>query len=201
MEDNTELFVQDDSSRKDLLSKWLHIMILAQIVSLITPVFGLFRSLDGISGWITRAISAAVLISLYQLSAANPRYRKAAHFYLAGFIGGIIQAFLGTTLLTTAAGICGIVATYQEYTAHAELLVVKDTYLADKWNSLFYWEIAVGLIGGIGSIAVTLLGVGAGWLEDTIILIAFGIVVLLELPLGLLRLKYLKKMRLVLTQE
>ena len=193
-----ELFVQDDASRKDLLSKWLRVMILAQIVSLITPVFGLFRVLDGISGWITRAVSAAVLISLYQLSPANPRYRKSAHFYLVGFIGSIYQVFVGTTLLTTAAGICSIAATYQEYTAHAELLSMKDTYLADKWNSLFYWEIAVGLIGGFGSMAVTLLGVGAGLLEDAIILIAFGFVFILDLPLSLLRLRYLKKMRSVL---
>ena len=192
MEEKQELMTGREPD--GLLTKWLSVLFYAEIVSLITIALALIPALDGVSGWIGRIAQAAVMVALYQLSLFGGRYQKAFLYFAIAFVGSLFQAFAGTNILTTAASVCGIVATYQEYHAHSELISIKDTYLADKWTSLFYWELVAGAVGGFAAIAVVMLGVNSGMSENLLVALGVAAVAVVDVPLSLLRLKYLKKM-------
>ena len=188
-----DVMVLDQSMQNTRLTKWLCVLFYAEVVSLVILLAAMVPMLEGVITWISLIASAAVLVALYQLSPVHERYRKSSRFYLVAFLGSLVQAFTGSNILTSAAGICGIVASYQEYNAHSELLNVKDNQLSGKWNALFYWEIAAGLIGGFAAMAVAVLGVGAGMEESLLVILGVAVVAVLEVPLSLLRLRYLKK--------
>jgi hypothetical protein len=99
-------------------------------------------------------------------------------------------------LLSVAASICSIVAVYQEYTAHSEVLAEKDMILSRKWHNLFYWEFIAAILLSLGSsvAAVILMSyelpVNASRVSSIVIL-------LLNIPqffIQLVRLQYLNKM-------
>ena len=177
-----------------LLTRWLSVLFYAEIATLVMLAVAMIPALDGISGWIGRIVQAAVLVALYQLSLVHERYTKAFLYFAIAFVGSLFQVYAGSNPLTTIASICGLVATYQEYHAHSEILSMKDTYLADKWVSLFFWEMAVGILGSVATIAAVMFGANAGMEEGLLVILGVAIVGVLELPLSLLRLRYLKKM-------
>ena len=192
MEERQELMTGREHNL--LLARWLSVMFYAEIALLVMLVVAMIPSLQGISGWIGRIAQAAVMVALYQLSGVHGRYWKAFLYFSIAFVGGLFQTIAGTTLLTTAASICGLVATYQEYHAHSEVVNAVDYTLANKWVSLFYWEIVVGLVGSFITIAMVALGVGAGMDEGLLVVLGVAVVAVTELPLGLMRLRCLRKM-------
>ena len=187
-----ELVLQQDVQGQ-VLTKWLRVLLFAEIASLVTLFSAMVPVLDGIGPWIGRGASVAVLAALYQLCLVHKRYWKAFKFYLIAFIGTLVQAFAGSNIFTTAASICGLVATYQEYSAHGELLNVIDNQLSGKWMSLFYWELAAGAVGAFVAMAVVMVGVGYGMEETLVVILGVAAVAVLEVPLSLLRLRYLKR--------
>lgn len=192
MEEKQELMASKESG--SLLNKWLKVLYYAEIASLATILLVLIPALEGISTWIGRITSAVVMVALYQLSVFHERYQKAFLYFAIAFVGGLFQSFSGSNILTSAASICGLVATYQEYHAHSEVINVRDTYLADRWTSLFYWELVAGAVGGFVAVAVVVLGVNSGISEEVLVVLGVAAVAVVEVPLSLLRLKYLKKM-------
>ena len=63
---------------RELLSKWLRVLFYAQIASIVLTVINMATYLDSITAWAGKAITVAVIWSLFQLKDVNPRYRTAA---------------------------------------------------------------------------------------------------------------------------
>ena len=178
-------------------TKWLQYLYYVALVSLIITVLGII-GLSGLTRWIGLAINAATIYLLFQLTGANPRYKTSAIFYVAALAAG----FINNALLGLVGSICGLVAQYQEYHAHGELIEEKDPKLADKWNSLFALELAVTFVGIlltgllVGSLAaITKLDVAWITVIITVIIAAMGV------GLSLLYLRYMKNTIALLEQE
>ena len=178
-------------------TKWLQYMYYAALASLISSVLSII-GLSGLTRWITLAINAATVYLLFQLVSANPRYKTAAIFYAVALAAGLISS----TILSLVGSICGIVASYQEYHAHGELIEEKDPKLADKWHSLFALELAVAGLGIVlsGLLLGTLMAI-TQLSEALIVSIIAVILAAMGLGLSLLYLRYMKSTIALLEQE
>ena len=128
---------------------WLKYLLYVAIAGFVHYLLG--SSLPGIlSAWTGYILTGATVYLMFRLIVSNPRYKKALLFYGAGLILNV----LGIQKLALAASICGIVGHFQEYYAHSELVAPRNPALAGKWNTLFWFQCAVELIGYL---AVTLL--------------------------------------------
>lgn len=125
-------------------AKWLRYLLYVGIASVIEYLLGA-SLLGNLSRWIGYALSGASIYLLYQLMGANARYQKSVIFYGAALVVNI----LGFKVLSLVGSICAIVAQYLEYHAHSELVAARDPELAGKWNSLFWIQFVVELIGGL----------------------------------------------------
>ena len=101
-----------------------------------------------------------------------------------------------TMVISLAVVICSLVGTYQEYTAHSDMLDGIDNILARKWHSLFNWEVFGGIFLGvlISPIVVLLtvfLVLDANILTAIILVAVTGF----DLILDIVYLKYLKRTR------
>ena len=170
-------------------TQWLQYLLYACIAALVSSLLGIF-GLNGLARWINLAVDAVTVYLLLQLTGSNPRYKKAAIFYAVALVGGLINnVFLGL-----AVSICGIVAQYQEYHAHGELIVDRDPKLADRWNSLFGLEIAVVFIGTmLTGILVGVLVAMTNMDQAVIVNITTVFVAILGVGLSILYLNYLKR--------
>lgn len=120
---------------------WLRYLLYVGIAAMANSLLGLF--LPGkLSTWIGFAVSAATVYLLFRLISANARYKTAALCSGANLIIGV----LNITVLSLASSIFAIVAQYQEYQAHSELIAERDPKLAGKWSSLFWLQFGVELI-------------------------------------------------------
>ena len=169
--------------------KWLRYLLYVGIAALVNSLLGIF-GLSGLSQWLGLAISAATAYLLFMLAGSNPRYKTAAIFYAvalaAGFISNVILGLVGS--------VCGIVAQYQEYHAHGELIEEREPKLADRWNSLFWLQFALGVVVvGLTSVLVTALVMAANMDEAVVTVIAAVIAGVLGIGLSALYLSYLNR--------
>lgn len=125
-------------------AKWLRYLLYIGIAALIQYFLG-NSLLGGLSRWIGYALSGASIYLLYQLMGTNARYQKSVIFYGVA----LVVSILGIKILSLVGSICTIVAQYQEYRAHGELVAARDSALAGKWNSLFWIQLVVEMIGGV----------------------------------------------------
>ncbi len=183
-------------NRFELLVKWLRVLMYIAIVSLVNSAGNFLPFVPAaITTWISRGILVAVIVCMFQLAPANARYKK------AGIMRGIV---LGSTLITTfvyassilnlAASILSIIAVYQEYNAHSELVADRDSKLSGKWQSLFMWGLIAGILVGFGSAATVLI---LTLMESDVVRLTAVIVGILSIPqmiLDLVHMLYLKKM-------
>ena len=168
---------------------WLRYLLYVGIAAMANSLLGIF--LPGkLSTWIGHSISAATVYLLYQLISENARYKTAALFGA----GALICNLLGIASLSLAASICAIVAQYQEYQAHSELIAERDPKLAGKWSSLFWLQFGVELImilltGLFVGVLVAASGMDAAVVTGlvTVIVAVFSVI------LKLLYLSYLKR--------
>ena len=185
-----------NENRHDTI-KWLQYLLYVGIAALVNSLLGIF-GLDGLSRWIGYAISGATVYLLFMLAGSNSRYKTAAIFYAVA---------LGTNLISSVAlslvgSICGIVAQYQQYHAHGELIEERDPKLADSWNTLFGMEIAVTFIGILlTGLFVGILAAATNLEEAVIVPIVTILVAVLGVGLSLLYLSYLKRTIQVLETE
>ena len=95
-------------------------------------------------------LTAASLYLMYRLTPDNGRYHKAILFTGVS----LIISALSIRVVALAGSLCAILGQYQEYTAHGELIADRDIRLANKWGSLFWFQLAVELIGGLAVMLV-----------------------------------------------
>ena len=152
--------MNENMETKDILTtKWLRGLMYTTIASLVNGVLNVFPFVPtALTTWISRGILLAVFICLFKLGTVNARYQKAAICRGIMLACTLIIAFLfASPLLSLVSSIASIVAVYQEYTAHSELLEQMDPKLSGKWHSLFLWGIAAGLLVSIGSVIATMI--------------------------------------------
>lgn len=164
------------AQRAPLLGKWLWVLfwlfIPSNIASLMTNenIAGLIPGIYQIGGFLSAACTVAYGVILIQLTSVEVRYRTAGICYLVGGVVQILAACISAgvqipavvTLLALPSGIVALVAMYQEFTAHSQVLLGVDHDLSEKWTTLWKWNIGVyaALIGIVVlSLLIPILGV------------------------------------------
>ena len=186
--------------------KWLRALFYIAIVSLVNSVVDYFPFIPAsISTWVSRGIMAATVFCMLQLAWKNKRYQKTAIFRAVMLGCALITSFLfGSYLLTIAASIFSILAVYQEYSAHAELVAERNAALSRKWHKLFYWELAAAMLLSFGSTLAVFLLMSTDVQLD-VSRISGMVTMLLKIPqfvIHVVRLLFLRKMiALFLTDE
>lgn len=132
-------------------AEWLRYLLYVAIAPLVVSLISNIPLLSPVAGILSIVISIATIYLLYRLSGTNPRYRMAAILYGIALIAGRI----GGGILTLAGSVLSILAEYQEYNGHGELVADKDPKLAGNWSSLFWMQFTVSL--GLGLVVSTIL--------------------------------------------
>ena len=177
-------------------AKWLRVLMYIAIAGLLNTFIGIPSFVPSvITSWISRILMAVMVFTMLKLAPANDRYKK------AGIQRAIVLALTIATdllhsgaILTLIAGTLAIVADYQEYHGHSELVEEKDHQLSGKWTSLFMWSIVVGLLLGFTSTAAGMFAAMAGidTMKATIMIAA--ILAIPQYVIEIIYILYLKKM-------
>lgn len=195
MENNEEATVNiaNYDSHKEVIAKWIRILFACQIVKILTAILNASAAIGNIAGWLSRIVTIAIIIALFNLSVVNERYRKAALFYGISVGGGILLALLNKNVFVMVLSICSIVASYHELNAHSEITASKDAKLSARWHSLFYLYMFAGIMVGVLSIIPMIIAAFAGVDTDLLISIFSIVLVLINIVLEMLHVVYLKK--------
>lgn len=185
--------VVDYDAHRNIIKKWMKVLLICQIANLFASALGAISAISSIVGWVARIITIAIIVSLFNLSAVNERYRKAAIFYGISVGGGILSALLNKNMFGMVLSICSIVATYHELNAHSEITAPKNEKLSKKWHSLFYYQMVIGLISGFIVPAGVVVAVLAEVDSDVIVSFALIITAIVSVILGLFQALYLKQ--------
>lgn len=177
-------------------AKWLRVLIYIAIAGLVNVLIGIPSFIPtGITTWISRILMGVMVFAMFKLASANVRYKKAGIHRAVVLVLTVVADLLhisATVALVT--GILSIIADYQEYHGHSELIEEKDHQLSGKWTSLFMWSIIAGLVLGFTSTAAAMFTAVAGM--DTIkatIMIA-AILAVPQYVIEIIYILYLKKM-------
>ena len=183
-------------NRSELLVKWLRVLMYIAIVSLVNSVVNFLPFVPAaVTTWVSRGIMVAVVVCMFQLTPANERYKKAGIMRAVMLVCTLVTAFVYVSaILNLAASILSIIAVYQEYNAHSELIADKDSKLSGKWHSLFTWGLIAGILVGFGSTVTVLI---LTMLQSDVVHLTAIIVGMLSIPqmiLDLVYMLYIKKM-------
>jgi len=184
-------------------AKWLRVLLYIAIAGLGNTIIGIPPFVPSvITSWISRILMAVMVFAMFKLAPANDRYKKTGIQLSIVLILTIATELLNTgAVLTLIAGILSIVAEYQEYHGHAELIEEKDHQLSGKWTSLFMWSIIVGLILGFASTAAGVLAALAGVdTEKAVVMIAAALMIP-EYIIDIFYILYLKKMIVLFAED
>ena len=178
------------------LTKWLRVLMYIAIVSLVNSIVNYVPFVPAsVTTWISRGIMVAIIVCLFQLASANGRYKTVA-ILRAIWLGTLI---LGTLLhlpsvLVLGTSILSIIAVYQEYHGHSEVLADKDTVLSAKWKGLFIWSFIAPLLLSIGSSVAMVISSFMNLDVAKVTAITTGIMRIPQYVIDVIYLLYLKKM-------
>ena len=145
------------TDNKALFMKWIQNLFYVQCAALAASLISQLPFIETWFSWVTRVITIATIVILFKLIPLNERYRKAVILMVISMVAAIFSSYF--LLLVLIASICSIVATYQEYIGHSEVIAEADEKLSRNWRSLFNWE----LWGGLGfSFVVSIVTVAIG---------------------------------------
>ena len=183
-------------NRFEVPVKWLRVLMYIAIASLINSVINNLPFVAStVTTWISRGIMVAMIVCMFQLAHANERYQKAGIIRAVMLVCTLITAFVkGTSVLTLAASILSIIAVYQEYNAHSELIADKDSRLSGKWHSLFGWSLVAAVLVGFGSTVTVLILSLMGMDTVRLTAIIIGILSIPQMILDVVYMMYIKKM-------
>lgn len=177
-------------------AKWLRVLMYIAIAGLVNTFIGIPSFVPSvITSWISRILMAVMVFTMLKLAPANDRYKKASIQRAIVLALTIATDLLHSgAILTLIAGTLAIVADYQEYHGHSELMEEKDHQLSGKWTSLFLWSIVVGLLLGFTSTAAGMFAAMAGidTMKATILIAA--ILAIPQYVIEIIYILYLKKM-------
>lgn len=175
-------------------AKWLRNLFYIHIASIVLSLPTLIFINNPVTPWLGHALSAGIALCLFYLAPANTRYRTAA-ILTAVYVGlSVLSQLMPNSLLTIGISILSIIAAYQEFHGHAEIIEEKDPKLSRRWKNLFVWQIVIGVIAGFSSVAAVVIMVLAEMDLDRITTLVAGAVILVSLIPGILYLVYLRRM-------
>ena len=166
-------------SRADV-AKRLRILFYLAFVGLVPPLMCLAPQLLVAADWAALAVSVADAAVLLSLAAAGKRYRSAGLLAVIAAVCSLLAMFVATSVLSSAAGICGLIGMYNEYEGHADQVREQDPKQAKRWSNLFVWQICLGLALALLSVTLVFAGVGMGLSSNAVLLITL----LITLPTG-----------------
>lgn len=177
-------------------TKWLRVLIYIAIARIVNTLVGIPTFIPtAVTAWISKILMAVMVFAMFKLAPANDRYKKTGIQLAVVLVLTIATELLNTgAVLTLIAGILSIVAEYQEYHGHSELIEEKDHRLSGKWTSLFMWSIVVGLILGFASTAAGVLAALAGVDTETAAVVIAVAMMIPEYIIDIFYILYLKKM-------
>lgn len=183
--------------------KWLRVLIYLAIARMVNTLVGIPAFIPTVvTAWISRILMAVMVFTMFKLAPANDRYKKTGIQLAIVLILTIATELLNTgVVLTLIAGILSIVAEYQEYHGHSELIEEKDHQLSGKWSSLFMWSIVVGLILGFASTAAGVLAAVAGMDTEKAAVIIAAAMMIPEYIIDILYILYLKRMVVLFAED
>ena len=183
--------------------KWLRVLIYLAIARMVNTLVGIPTFIPtAVTAWISRILMAGMVFTMFKLAPANERYKKTGIQLAIVLVLTIATEFMNTgAVLTLIAGILSIVAEYQEYHGHSELIEEKDHQLSGKWSSLFMWSIVVGLILGFASTAAGVLAAVAGMDTEKAAVIIAAAMTIPEYIIDILYILYLKRMVVLFTED
>lgn len=176
----------------NLLYRQWKILRIVQIISMVLLFAAVFsiQALNGISLILT-AITAMVLFSL---SKANPRYRTASILVAVHFVCTILcDLFQNAGLLVLPTSIVGLLAVFQEFRAHSDVLQKADGELSWKWSRLFYWYLGSVLVALFSTLILSTLIVLFDLDQETTYWIVTAVTYLPELAVDIFYLLYLNR--------
>jgi len=191
-----------NENRIDLV-KWIRVLIYITIARIVNTVVGIPAFIPtALTAWISRILMAGMVFAMFKLSPANDRYKKTGIQLAIVLVLTIATELLNTgTVLTLIAGILSIVAQYQEYHGHSELIEEKDHQLSGKWTSLFMWSIVVGLILGFVSTAAGVLAAISGLDTEKAAVMIAALLLIPEYIIDAFYILYLKKMTAIFAED
>lgn len=187
MTNNKELFLK---GTKNLF--YIHIATLIGSILIELPLIGSWF------GWINIIINIGIVFILFKLAPVNERYRKAALFMAIAVGAAILTKLLDIGILSFVGSICSLIAIYQEYKGHSEMMKGIDNKLADKWHGLFYLQVFGGFLLGLLSTPI-IIAIGIASVIDTNLLAGIFVVLILgfDIIIEILYLLYMKRMHAV----
>lgn len=177
--------------------KWLRVLSWVAVASLVNSILNWIPAVPGnITTWISRGIMAAAAFCMFQLAPDGVSYQRAGFSRLVMLGCALVTSFLfGSYALTGLAFVASLIAVYQEYYAHSQLVSEADGVLSRNWYGLFWWQIAASILLTVGSSVAAVLIMASDRQVDASRL--SGLVIsILELPrfvLSVIYLSYLKK--------
>ena len=188
--------VRGMTNNKELFLTWTKNLYQLRWVALVGTLIASLPFVGAWFGWVNTLISVVILFVIYKLSPVNDRYRKAAIFMGISIVLGVLVKTEILNMLSFVASICSLIAVYQEYCGHAEMMTGIDEKLSRSWHTLFNWNIIGGiLIGAFGSITTVLAGVALVLDANIIAGIVLGIVLGFEVIIQIFYLRFLKRTR------
>ena len=188
----------DENIKFAKIRVWLPVLMYCAFASIINSIITYFPFIPAsLTTWISRSIMLAVTICMFQLAPVNERYKKAGIMRAVMLGCALFTAFIsGSTILTLTASIVSIIAVYQEYHGHSELIAEMDAKLSGRWSSLFTWSIlaAVLLSFGASVVAVILVLADMEGGASRISAIAIGLLSIPQCIIDLVYISYIKKM-------
>lgn len=183
----------DYEVHRPLITVWLSRLFLCQIAATVITALSSISVISAVITWIARVLTIVSIVILFKLSPAHERYRKSAIFRCIVFGGMLLSLLIKISLFTLVWSILSLVAQYQEYSAHSDLVADKDPTLSRKWHSLFNWQIFGGVIAAIISIVAVLGGVFLGAETEIITSAALWLTTAVTLILEVFYLFYLHR--------
>ena len=153
-----------------------------------------------VTTWISRGIMVGMIVCMFQLSPVNGRYKIAAvlrTIWLATLVAGTSLRIRATLIVGTS--ILSVIAVYQEYHGHSEVIAEMDENLSDKWNGLFIWSFIAPLLLSIGSSVAMVTATFMNLDVAKITAITTGVMRIPQWVIDVIYLMYLKKMIGILT--
>ena len=170
-----------------ILREFLPVLLLIHILNIVLMAFTvLIPTWEGFG-----IILAAASVGCYfALSTANSRYRRAGIFqalYLLCLILSTPLNNMGLLMLTSA--LLKLIAGFQEYYAHAEMLDRTDGGLAHSWRMLFYWSLGTLLVAMISTLFLSTLMLMFDWSNTVVFWVVTAVTYLPELLVEILYLR------------
>lgn len=173
-------------------AKWLRYLLYVSIAALVNVVLANIPFVSGLSSWVSLAIDVATMYLLFRLKDSNARYQTAAILFAIPLVAGLLN-LLDVTILTLVGSICGLVAEYQEYKAHGELVEERDSKLASQWGGLFWMGFVVAILTTLVGTVISVFLAAYGMDMDGIAVMITVAVTAVGLLLKVLYLSYLNR--------